>query len=229
MINRLRPLFNAIFTPPARLLNRLGVHPNVVTAAGIPIYAGVCWLLATGRWRAAVALGVATGLLDVLDGVMARESGKQSRFGAVLDSTCDRLVEILVALGLAIFYLRAPAANAPGLVLCFTMITGSLMVSYVRARAEGAGIQCKAGLMQRADRLVVMGVALLAGPTWVLWAMGIVAVLSYVTVVQRLIVTARNAGAAAPASGSHPVGDLHSEKAQGESEFVEGQPDQRQP
>lgn len=186
LIERIRPLFSSFLRPLARICSRLGVHPNVLTVAGVAVFVPVAWLLAIGRWKSAVAVGAAGAVMDGLDGLVAREFGKQSVFGAVLDSTCDRLTEILVLGGLLVYYLIQPQRNILGPVLCLCALSGSLMVSYVKARAEGAGLVCTTGILQRADRLVVLGAFLLAGRSAALWGLGTVAVLSFFTVLQRL-------------------------------------------
>jgi CDP-diacylglycerol--glycerol-3-phosphate 3-phosphatidyltransferase len=171
----------------------LGIHPNTVTITGLLFYTGVAWMIGDGHWKLAVAVGVAGALMDGLDGVMAREFGKRSRFGAVLDSTCDRLTEILVFSGLLVFYLRHDASGLIAPAACLLACTGSLMVSYVKARAEGEGLTCSRGLLQRPERLIFLGIFLFLGDTLMVWGLAVLAVLTYLTMFQRMVLIFRQA------------------------------------
>jgi CDP-diacylglycerol--glycerol-3-phosphate 3-phosphatidyltransferase len=188
MIESLKPIYNNALRPFARFLAICGVSPNAVTVSGVAVYVGVAWLIASGQWKAAVAVGVAGGFLDGIDGIIAREFDKKSVFGGILDSTCDRFTEILAFCGLMLYYLLTEKDSIAGPFLCLTSITGSLMVSYVKARAEGAGLECNGGIMQRTERMIVTGVFLLLGPSLMLWGLALVSAVSYITVFQRLII-----------------------------------------
>lgn len=171
-----------LFRPLVRLLARTRVSPNAVTLAALPFSIGAAWLFAVGQFVWAGALLALSGLCDLLDGELSRMTGRQSRIGALLDSTVDRLCEAAVFTGLAWFY-RAD----PRLVLLATAaMVLSLMVSYVRARAEGLGYDCAVGWFERAIRLLLLLVgAFILGQTWMPVVMGIIALGSAVTVVQR--------------------------------------------
>ncbi|MBN2537428.1 CDP-alcohol phosphatidyltransferase family protein [candidate division WOR-3 bacterium] len=171
--------------PLVSLLGRAGVAPNAVTLAALPLSAGAAWLFAIGRFAWAGALAALVGLADTLDGELARTSGRKSRFGAVLDSTVDRLSEAMVLGGIAWYYW--PARSLHGLLALVALVL-SLMVSYVRARAEGAGFDCAVGWFERPVRVLVLLVgAFVLGRTWMPVALGVIALGSLVTVVQRLI------------------------------------------
>jgi CDP-diacylglycerol--glycerol-3-phosphate 3-phosphatidyltransferase len=121
--------------------------------------------------------------VDALDGALARALGKQSRFGAFLDSTLDRLSDAALILGLTAHYLRRGASTA--IVLLLISLVAVMMVSYVRARAEAEGFSCKVGLLTRMERIILIGVLSAIGlPTVMIWAL---AVLSVFTVVQRVL------------------------------------------
>ena len=186
MIERLRPLYNAGLRPFARLLARLGIHPDILTIVGLILFGVGGWFTVLGYWKTALFALVSGSLMDGLDGVLARETDKRSTFGAVLDSVCDRFTEIIWLGSIIVFYLRNTAFNNVYLFLAFTAITGSLMVSYVKARAEGAGIEGIKGLLQRPERLIILAVFQLLGPDTMPWGLGIIAVLAYFTVLQRL-------------------------------------------
>ena len=174
-------------SPVASALSRIGVGPNAVTLLGLAIACASGYLIATGNlWAGGVVL-LASGVFDMLDGALARITGQATRFGALLDSVVDRLCEAVVLLGLLVHYNRSGPEWGGALV--FAALVGSLMVSYLRARSEGLGIECKVGIMQRPERVVTLGVALIAGHWWpavTLAALGVIAALTLFTMCQRL-------------------------------------------
>lgn len=161
-------------------LARVGVSPNVLTLCGLLAMFGVAYVLALGHQRVAGLLLIPVALFDALDGALARLTGKATPFGAFFDSTLDRIAEIALYLGLLYLY-RGLALES---VLVYLTITGSLMVSYTRARAEGLGVQCKVGLFTRLERLAVLVVGLLLEQT--LLALIVLAIFSNLTVLQRV-------------------------------------------
>ena len=168
--------------PIARLLIALRVHPNALTLAGFCVAAGAAWLLADGRLLAGGAVMLAGAAMDMLDGSVARLAGKASAFGAFLDSVMDRLGEAVVLFGLAAFYARD--GHELGVYLAFGALTASLMVSYMRARAEGLiKGQSDVGFLGRPERVVVLGAALLLG--YPLYGLGVIAALGALTMAQR--------------------------------------------
>ena len=163
----------AVINPFVRLLIRVGITPNIVTtigmlgniaAAAVLIAAGIKAQQGGGADFTLVtiagALIIGFSLFDMLDGQVARIGGMASTFGAMYDSVLDRYCELFTLGGLA-FYLIG-CGNATGAILTFLALVGSIMVSYVRARAEGLDIECKIGFMQRPERVVVTSVAALA-------------------------------------------------------------------
>jgi CDP-diacylglycerol--glycerol-3-phosphate 3-phosphatidyltransferase len=199
MIEGLKPAFNAILRPIVRPLAFLHIHPNHLTIAGLLLFAGGALMIQKGIWKASLWLVVAGALFDGLDGVLARETGKKSVFGGILDSTCDRLTEIVLLLGVLSYYLTAPVfvlfTKAPvslrergwGVALCYTAICMSLMVSYVKARCEGAGIKCNRGLLQRPERIILMCLGIFLGPKKMVWMLGVLSILGGLTVLERII------------------------------------------
>jgi CDP-diacylglycerol--glycerol-3-phosphate 3-phosphatidyltransferase len=163
-----------------RPLAREGISPNILTVVGFLAMVGVAWVLSQGYERLAGLLIIAVGLFDALDGALARSTGKSTTFGAFFDSTLDRFAEIALYLGLLYLYRGDTLAT----VLIYLTITGSLMVSYTRARAEGLGVECKVGLFTRLERLAVLVLGLLLNRT--LWALVVLAVLSNLTALQRM-------------------------------------------
>ena len=192
--NHGRSVTRTIFTPLARLLIKLHVGPNAVTAGGTVLVTGFAlWLLPTGHlWQAALILG-ALAFLDSVDGNVARLSGKTSNFGAFLDSTLDRVSDAAVFGGLVMYFaLRHDHAwSLWGLGLATACLALGAIVPYARARAESLGAKASVGLAERTDRLVLtlvvcfwVGVGLTA---WVLVAaLGLLAIASLFTVWQRI-------------------------------------------
>ncbi len=158
-----------IIDPFVRLLVRIGVTPDLITTVGFVLNIGVAVVLIIGAeaghrgdlayvgWAGALILFA--GLFDMLDGQVARIGGSASRSGALYDSVMDRYSELAMFLGIC-YYLVAHHYFLSSLFV-FVALIGSMMVSYVRARAEGLGIECKGGLMQRPERVVLTGVAAL--------------------------------------------------------------------
>lgn len=173
----------------ARALAAAGITPNMVSAAGFLGNCGAAALVATGHfWPGGLAM-LFFSLLDVFDGALARLTGKASPFGAVFDAVLDRASEAALLLGIVIHY---TAEDEPlEVVLAYAALAGSVMVSYVRARAEAAGILVKEGMFTRAERVVILGLGLITG--LVLPALIILAVLANLTAVQRLWLVRRSA------------------------------------
>lgn len=185
MVTRLVRRYTMWITEPiARFFMRLGASPNHVTLLGVLLMAVVAALLALGHLRVAGLLMLVGAGSDGVDGVMARLSGKSTRFGAFFDSTMDRYSEVLALLGLFMYYL--PRDNAEALVLIYVAVVGSMLVSYTRARAESLGLECQTGLLTRVERVVILIIALVAGQVRIgLW---VLAVLSQFTALQRVYV-----------------------------------------
>jgi CDP-diacylglycerol--glycerol-3-phosphate 3-phosphatidyltransferase len=164
----------------------LRISPNVLTifalAAGIA--AGILFVVEQPFW-AGISI-IISGLFDIIDGKVAATTNRKSLFGAIFDSTLDRYSEFFIYLGLA-YHFR----NHWALWLTFFALLGSNMVSYTRARAEGLGIECTVGIMQRAERMVLLFSAAILGPLFKIFnplmiiALVIIAVLSNLTAVQR--------------------------------------------
>jgi len=183
LTDRVRALSQPLLAPIADFLARLRVSPNTITILGFLGCVLVGVVLALGYVRLAGLLLILFGPLDAVDGLLARRSGQQTKFGAFLDSTLDRYSEIAIFAGL-LYYLLG--ANQFWAVFClFLAICGSLMVSYTRARAEALGFECKVGLLTRFERLLVLTVALLSG--WILPVLAFLAFFTNLTALQRII------------------------------------------
>ena len=161
------------------------IHPNVLTFVGLVINIGAAALLATGQFRWAGAVMIGAGLFDMVDGRVARETNRVTRFGGFFDSVLDRYSDLALLVGLLVWY---GSINRPFyVVLTALVMTGSVMVSYTRARAENSIPTCKVGFMERPERVVLLIIgALFARMAQVLW---VIAILSNLTVVHRMIFT----------------------------------------
>ena len=129
------------------------------------------------------------GAFDTLDGALARATNQKTVFGEFFDSTMDRFSEAVVFLGVAVSFLRFSPDQmtaVAGVALSFAAMIGSIMVSYARARAEGLDLDCEVGWLQRPERIVILGVALLLPAPFLLGALILLAVLTHVTVAQRI-------------------------------------------
>ncbi|MFD0884501.1 phosphatidylinositol phosphate synthase [Streptosporangium algeriense] len=201
MLKLLRPAVTRILTPLGRALARRGISPNMVTAIGtLGTVAAALFFYPRGQLFPGSVVITIFVLADLLDGVMARMTGPGSLWGAFLDSTLDRVGDAGIFSGLVI-WLMLDGQRALAMVALFCLVAGAV-VSYVKARAEGLGMTCDVGLVERPERLVVGLVAagigglgvpyVLAGGLWLL------AVGSAVTVLQRLLHVYRQASSSAP-------------------------------
>src|ERR1700719_3930156 len=161
------------------------VHPNVLTFIGLLINIGAAFLFAAGKFRWAGVVVICAGLFDMVDGRVARETNRVTRFGGFFDSVLDRYSDLGLLVGLLVWY--GSINRSFYVVLTAIAMTGSVMVSYTRARAENSIPICKVGFMERPERvvLVIIG-ALFDRMAPVLW---VVAILSNLTVVHRMIFT----------------------------------------
>jgi CDP-diacylglycerol--glycerol-3-phosphate 3-phosphatidyltransferase len=177
--------------PIVRLLSRTPLTPNAITWLGFFITIGAAVLIVTEHFLAAGVVVLIAGFFDLLDGALARVSGRVTRFGAILDSTLDRLSEAVLLLGLLAVFAREQQVGES--ILVGVTMLGSLMVSYVRARMEGLGIECKAGLFTRPERVVILALGLLLSHfNYALTvALAIIAFFSYFTVVERMVYARR--------------------------------------
>ncbi|NUT32444.1 MAG: CDP-alcohol phosphatidyltransferase family protein, partial [Hamadaea sp.] len=186
-----------LLDPLSRALLRIGVTPNAVTVLGtLGVCVGAIGFAARGKLVAAVVIVTLCGLTDVMDGAMARARGTSGRFGAVLDSTMDRVADGVVFASLAYLY----RDETPTLVAVLICLVSGQVVSYVKARAEGLGLNADVGLVERAERLILVGIGALLTGFGVSWglpaALWLLAAGSVVTVGQRMWAVARGDRAA---------------------------------
>lgn len=173
--------------PVVRRLAALGVTPDMISFASIGgnVAAGV--LAANGQLIAAGIVMLVFSAMDFLDGALARATGRASSYGALLDSVLDRASEGAVLFGILVYQLDRGHSEESALI--FAAMFGSLMVSYIRARAEGLGIELREGLFTRPERVLLLALALISG--WLRLGLWILAVLTLLTAAQRFISAAR--------------------------------------
>jgi len=172
--------------PVIGLLARTGITPNTITWFGFLIAIGAGVLVGIGYPFAAGFVVLVGGFFDIVDGALARSTDRTTRFGAILDSTLDRAGEAVVFIGLLVLYTHEQ--STAGVVVVGVVWLMSLLVSYIRARAEGIGLECEVGIFTRAERVVllVLGLLLSQFGDALLIILAIIAALSFLTVIQRL-------------------------------------------
>ena len=161
------------------------IHPNVLTFLGLAINIWAAFLFAAGSFQAAAVVVIGAGLFDMVDGRVARHTNRVTRFGGFFDSVLDRYSDLALLMGLLVYY--ASINRFFYIVLTAIVMTGSVLVSYTRSRAENTIPSCKVGFLERPERIVLIIVgALFDRMAPVLW---ILAVLSNITVVHRMVYT----------------------------------------
>ena len=196
--------------PAARFLLRLGVSPNAVTVAGtVGVLVG-SYFGALGHLFWGTVIVTACALTDALDGTMARMRGGTSKFGALLDSSMDRIADGAV-FGAVVFYMANQGNPYGGTVAALVSLVAGQVVSYVKARAQSLGMDADVGIAERLERLLIIGAGGLLGSAGLQWglpaALWVLVVLSVVTVFQRLVHAARSEPTPLPGpAGAPPAG-----------------------
>jgi CDP-diacylglycerol--glycerol-3-phosphate 3-phosphatidyltransferase len=194
-----------IITPLRKVLTRLGVHPNILSIAGLILSIVAGFVYSTGSFFWAAWIVVLAGTCDALDGELARQTGKNNRFGAFFDSALDRYSDGFMLMGLGWYFAGGPillgaegegtvGVQSPWVVVFIIMaMAGSFMVSYTRARAEALGLDCKIGLMQRPERITLLIIGSLlgsipvVGPMFIKATLLVLAVSTNITAIHRII------------------------------------------
>ncbi|NPA27039.1 MAG: CDP-alcohol phosphatidyltransferase family protein [Chloroflexi bacterium] len=182
LTDRARRTFAGVLNWAAGLFLRLGIHPNVMTLTGVLGNFVAAYFLAQGNWRIGGGLVIVMGAFDALDGAMARLRGESSAWGAFVDSVSDRYSELAIFFGLLWHY--AQTNDGLGVTLAYLAAAGSVLVSYVRARAASLGWDVKVGVLSRFERYLVLAPTLALGLPKL--GMAIVAVGAHFTALQRI-------------------------------------------
>jgi len=184
LIDIRRNLAYRITDPIVGILSKSGITPNALTLISLALNIVTAYVIATGHFILGGVLVLVSGLFDLLDGALARYTKQTTKFGAILDSTVDRISEAAILCGLLIWYVPQEGTSLE-IVLIFVVLIGSFLVSYIRARAEGLGWQCQVGLFTRAERVIVLAIGLLINQIFI--ALCVLVVFVFITVVQRLV------------------------------------------
>ena len=200
MLERFRAFWSRLITPVARLLLRLGVSPDAVTFVGtLGVSVGALAFFPRGQLAVGVVVITVFVFSDMIDGQMARLSGRQSPWGAFLDSTLDRIGDAAIFAGLVLWFAGGGGSLWLAGLTLYCLVMGNL-TSYARARAEALGMQAKGGIAERADRLALILLAtffsaVLGFEPLLVFALLLLAVASTVTVGQRVLSVRRQARA----------------------------------
>lgn len=178
----------AIARKVASIFVKTGITPNMLTVFGFVLNAVVAYLLATNHLVAGGLMMLFAGLFDMLDGALAKITNKVSQFGAFLDSVVDRYSEAVILFGLLLYYYNQPSSTGLiPIILIYTILVGSMMISYNRARAGALNIANEVGILARPERIILLAIGLLF-PTIlldpILW---VLAVGTQFTALQRII------------------------------------------
>ena len=183
-LEQLRSKISARITSPlVRQLSKTGITPNTVTIMGLALNILAAYFILSGSFFIGGIVILVSGLCDILDGALARLTNRGSTFGAILDSTVDRISEAIILSSLLIRY--ASHGDMLQIILILAILVGSFLTSYIRAKSEGLGLKCKVGWFTRAERVIVIAVGWLINQIpIILW---VLVVFVYITVAQRLI------------------------------------------
>jgi len=186
---RSQELYIELIDPISQALAGAHIHPHVLTVTGFILSLAAANFFRIGHFLWAAVAIILAGTCDILDGRIARATGKGSTYGALFDSTIDRYSEIFIFLGLAWFYYDHSRSTV---LIILLAVAGSMMVSYTRARAEGLGLECRVGILQRQHRIILLVVGAILGSipgtrhVAMLVAIWIIAILANITAVQRV-------------------------------------------
>jgi CDP-diacylglycerol--glycerol-3-phosphate 3-phosphatidyltransferase len=180
--DKLRLIFKGILDPIGAFLNQLGLTPNVITLLGLAGTTIGAYFISQGKMTTGGIVLLISVLVDVLDGTMARLRGESSDFGGFVDSVSDRYAELITFGGLLYYFLSQE--NYPGVMVAFLAASGSVLVSYVKARAEGLGFTANVGILTRVERYIVLIPSLIFNQPFL--AVALIAVLGNVTAFQRI-------------------------------------------
>ncbi len=172
------------FTQPViQLLSKTRLTPNMLTITGFGVSLGAAAAIAMGHLLLGGFLVLFSGAFDLLDGALARAKRQNTPFGALFDSVLDRLSEAALLFGLLLWCIWQNLT--PEVILIYVSFVGSVMVSYIKARAEGLGIECQVGVFTRAERVIVLALGLLLNQVFI--ALCILTLLTYITAAQRFL------------------------------------------
>ena len=178
----LRKRFNKTLVFVSSFLLKTGLTPNIVTLLGFIGNVGAALFIANGKFIMGGVIASLSGMFDAVDGTMARLSGEPSKFGCLFDSLMDRYSEMVLLFSILVYF--SSTNNRTGIILVYLALCGSFLVSYIRARAEGLGVEVKVGILTRVERLFVLVLSLFFNQPLI--GVLILALLGNFTALQRL-------------------------------------------
>jgi len=189
LTDALRVRFKNLLDAIGAFLNGLGITPNTLTISGLAGNLIGAYFLAIGSFMVGGLILLAMGAIDALDGTMARLRGEPSDFGAFVDSVTDRYSELVIYAGLLFYAVKE--LNLTLAMMVFAATSGSILVSYIRARAQSLGYEAKGGMLTRFERFIILVPSLIFGYPWI--GVSIIAILANITALQRIISVRRQA------------------------------------
>jgi CDP-diacylglycerol--glycerol-3-phosphate 3-phosphatidyltransferase len=189
LTDALRIRFKDLLDAIGAFLNGLGIAPNTLTISGLVGNSIGAYFLAIGSFMTGGLILLSMGAIDALDGTMARLRGEPSDFGAFVDSVTDRYSELVIYAGLLFYAVRE--LNLILAMLVFIATAGSILVSYIRARAQSLGYEAKGGMLTRFERFIILVPSLVFGYPWI--GVTLIAILANITALQRIISVRRQA------------------------------------
>jgi CDP-diacylglycerol--glycerol-3-phosphate 3-phosphatidyltransferase len=182
-----KTIAEGISKPIINIISKTPLTPNIITWIGFIIIIGAGALIVTDYWLIAGILVLVAGIFDMLDGALARATGKTTKFGAILDSTLDRVSEAILFVSLLAVFVRDGLVTEG--ILSGVALVGALLVSYIRARMEGLGVECKEGLFTRPERVIIIALGLMLSQfdNTMLITLAVITFFSWVTVIERMI------------------------------------------
>ncbi len=202
-----KDFYLSLIDPVVGFFIKKRLNPNHFTTLGLLLSVPTAYLFGIGHHRIAGAIMLLGGTFDIIDGKVARATNRTTKFGALYDSTLDRYSEVMIFFGLIYYFIvdwthSASTISLVTAVAVAVAIGGSVMTSYVRARAEGLGLECKIGIMQRSERVVFIAFGAIFHLKTLIIAIIIVAILSNITAIQRLFYVWKNERSKAGVSAS---------------------------
>jgi CDP-diacylglycerol--glycerol-3-phosphate 3-phosphatidyltransferase len=183
----IKDYFRGLLDPLVSLISYMGISPVAITVVGVLISLFGAFMVANGRLLGGAVALLLSGLCDTMDGSLARKGDKETLFGAFLDSTVDRVSELAYFGALVFYYMGKTPVNKFYVLLVLISLSGSLLTSYARARAEGLGVDCEVGVLERPERIVLLLVGLVFGGFPLVAILVILALLTVFTFIQRVI------------------------------------------
>jgi CDP-diacylglycerol--glycerol-3-phosphate 3-phosphatidyltransferase len=192
----IQPVTDYLLGKIASFLSFLRLTPNILTVTGVFLNTGVAYVLVEGRFFLGAWLYLIVSMTDLLDGILARQRNMSTRFGAFLDSVMDRFCDAVIFTGILLHY--AILSNVPCVLITLAAFAGAMITSYTRARAECIIPKCKIGFMERPERVILLAIGLFFDRVPI--CLLLMAITSFITIIDRIIYTQKELKRLEPAS-----------------------------